>query len=62
MIKIFENGAEITDKVELASIQIKESLNNRRNTAAFTSIDYEIAEGKSIEIYEGASIRQPLSA
>jgi hypothetical protein len=62
MIKIFENGAEITDKVELASIQIKESLNNRRNTAAFTSIDYEIAEGKTIEIYEGASIMQPLSA
>lgn len=62
MIKVFENGTDITENVELASIQIKESLNNRRNTATFTSIDYEIAEGKIVEIYEGAFLKTALSA
>jgi len=60
MLKYYENGTEITDKVEFASLSIRESLNNRRNTASFTSINYEIAEGKEVEIFEGATLMSPL--
>lgn len=62
MLKVFENGADITQFIQYKTLSIKEALSNRRNTASFTSVNHEIAEGKIIEIFEGSEIKQNISA
>ncbi len=62
MLKVFENGADITQFIQYKTLSIKEALSNRRNTASFTSVNHEIVEGKIIEIFEGAIIKQTISA
>lgn len=53
MYAIFVNNTDVTDKVERRSLQIKEALNNRRNTATFSLIDDSfVEEHQVVEIFK----------
>lgn len=61
MLKILVNGLDITENIERNSLQITEQLNNRRNTASFTVLDYMVSEGQDVKIYDGALLADSYS-
>lgn len=61
MLKVYVNGADITNSVEYGSIQTTEQLNNRRNTARFRVIDTTVEEAQLVKIFKGSAI-SPVSA